>query len=146
MAITTHPTHRPPAPGEPADTGREPRRGPIRRIIAGSLVTGLVTAAVLILVVFGGAGEYAVTGSALLGFALGWAVLAVLSTRMTSQPQRWAYVPAAAMAVTGRLRGIADPADVKRTTFRVPRRTSRAICCASVKPSTSGISASVRTR
>jgi pimeloyl-ACP methyl ester carboxylesterase len=101
MAITAHSTHRPPAPGEPADTGREPRTGPIRRIIAGSLVTGLVAAAVLTLVVFAGAREYAITGSALLGFALGWAMLAVLSIRMTDQPQRWAVVPAVAMAVTG---------------------------------------------
>jgi pimeloyl-ACP methyl ester carboxylesterase len=101
MAITTHSTHRPPAPCEPADTGREPRTGPIRRIIAGSLVTGLVAAAVLTLVVFAGAREYAITGSALLGFALGWAMLALLSIRMTNQPQRWAFVPAVALAVTG---------------------------------------------
>ena len=53
MAITTHSAHRPPAPGGPAGTGREPRTGPIRRIIAGSLVTGLVAAAVLTLVVLG---------------------------------------------------------------------------------------------
>ena len=38
---------------------------------------------------------------ALLGFASGWALLAVLTTRVTSQPQRWAAVPAAVMAATG---------------------------------------------
>ena len=31
--------------------------------------------------------------------AFGWAMLAALSTRFTSQPQRWALVPAAFMAV-----------------------------------------------
>jgi pimeloyl-ACP methyl ester carboxylesterase len=40
-----------------------------------------------------------ITGSALLAFALGWSMLALLSTRFTSQPQRWAFVPAAFMAV-----------------------------------------------
>jgi pimeloyl-ACP methyl ester carboxylesterase len=98
MAITTRPTHRPPIPHDP---GRGVHTGPIRRIIGGSLVTGLVAAAVLSLVVFAGAGEHAITGSALLGFAAGWAVLAALSIRMTDQPQRWALVPAVGMAATG---------------------------------------------
>jgi hypothetical protein len=35
------------------------------------------------------------------GFALGWALLAALSTRWSDQPQRWAFVPAAFMAVSG---------------------------------------------
>ena len=85
--------------GSPA--GRGAHRGPIRRIIAGSLLTGAVLAAVLPLLVFAGAPEAVITGSALLGFAAGWAMLAVLSTRMTDQPQRWAWVPAAALAATG---------------------------------------------
>ena len=83
----------------PAD--RASRTGPIRRIIVGSLATGLVVAAVLTLVVFSGASEPFITGSGLLGFAVGWAMLAVLSTRKTNQPQRWAFAPAAGMAVTG---------------------------------------------
>ena len=45
--------------------------------------------------------EPVITGSALLGFAAGWAMLAVLSARMTDQPQRWAWVPAAALGATG---------------------------------------------
>ncbi len=101
MATTTHPTRRAPASDGPTGTGRQSRTGPIRRIIAASLATGLVAAAVLTLVVFAGAGEHATTGSALLGFAFGWAMLAVLSIRRTDQPQRWALVPAAGMAVTG---------------------------------------------
>jgi pimeloyl-ACP methyl ester carboxylesterase len=70
-------------------------------IVAGSLVAGLLAAAVLVLGVFGGASENVVGGSALLGFALGWALLWRLSAQRTDQPQRWAAVPAATMAVTG---------------------------------------------
>jgi pimeloyl-ACP methyl ester carboxylesterase len=81
--------------------GRTSRRGPIRRVIAGSLVTGAVLAAVLTLFVFAGAPEPVITGAALLGFAAGWAVLAVLSARTTDQPQRWARLPAAALGATG---------------------------------------------
>ncbi|MFH5821188.1 alpha/beta fold hydrolase [Georgenia sp. AZ-5] len=84
-----------------AATGRAHPSRRLRRIVVGSLLTGLIAAGVLTLGVFGGAPEHAITGSALLGFALGWAMLAVLSIRMTDQPQRWALVPAAAMAVTG---------------------------------------------
>ena len=81
--------------------GRGPHRGPIRRIIAGSLAAGAVLAAVLALIVFAGAAEPVITGSALLGFAAGWAMLGVLSARMTDQPQRWAWVPAAGLGATG---------------------------------------------
>ena len=94
---TTAPTATPAV----STAGRGTRRGPIRLIIAGSLLTGAVLAAVLPLVVFGGGSEAVITGSALLGFAAGWAMLALLSTRMTDQPQRWAWVPAAALGATG---------------------------------------------
>ncbi|MFW3170497.1 alpha/beta fold hydrolase [Geodermatophilus sp. CPCC 206100] len=94
---TTTPTAAAAAPA----AGRGPRRGPIRRVIAGSLLTGAVLAALLPLVVFAGAPEPVITGSALLGFAVGWAVLAVLSARTTDQPQRWAWVPAAVLGTTG---------------------------------------------
>ena len=50
---------------------RASRTVPIRRIIVGSLATGLVVAAVLTLVVFSGASEPFITGSGLLGFAVG---------------------------------------------------------------------------
>jgi pimeloyl-ACP methyl ester carboxylesterase len=88
------------APAVPT-TGRGLRRGPIRIVIAGSLLTGLVLAAVLPLLVFGSGSEAVITGSALLGFAAGWAMLAVLTSRRTTQPQRWAWVPAAALGATG---------------------------------------------
>jgi pimeloyl-ACP methyl ester carboxylesterase len=89
-------TASPPQPGAPAL-----RRGPIGWIVAGSLVLGAAAALVLVAVVFAGAREHIITGSALLGFALGWALLALLSTRWTSQPQRWALVPAAVLGVIG---------------------------------------------
>jgi pimeloyl-ACP methyl ester carboxylesterase len=75
--------------------------GPIARVVAISLLTGLITALLLTLVVFAGAGESTILGSALLAFATGWALLARWSARRTGQPQRWAIVPAGAMAATG---------------------------------------------
>ncbi|MGY1623930.1 alpha/beta fold hydrolase [Geodermatophilus sp. SYSU D00965] len=84
-----------------ATAGPPSQTGPIRRIIAAALLTGGLLASVLPMVVFAGAPEHVITGSALLGFATGWALLAALSTRLTSQPQRWAMVPAAGSAATG---------------------------------------------
>ena len=75
--------------------------GPIGRIVVGSVLLGLVGALFLSLAVFAGAEEHVITGSALLAFAAGWTVLAVLSSVLTAQPQRWAIVPAAYMAVVG---------------------------------------------
>jgi pimeloyl-ACP methyl ester carboxylesterase len=84
---------------EPTVLVEEPRREPVWRVVGGSLLSGLLGALVLTLVVFAGEPEHVITGSALLAFALGWSMLALLSTRFTSQPQRWAFVPAAFMAV-----------------------------------------------
>jgi pimeloyl-ACP methyl ester carboxylesterase len=84
---------------------------PIGSIVAGSIATGLVGALFLTLVVFAGDAEHVITGSALLAFAAGWAMLAVLSIRMTSQPQRWAFVPAAYMAVVGTALVVFSPGD-----------------------------------
>ena len=79
----------------------EPRREPIWRVVGGSIAAGLLGAIVLTLGVFGGAAEHVISGWALIAFASGWAMLALLSGRFTSQPQRWARVPAAFMAVAG---------------------------------------------
>jgi pimeloyl-ACP methyl ester carboxylesterase len=87
---------------------RRPARAAKRRarrrsamIVAGSLLAGLVVALALVAGPFAGGREPAITGAILLGFAVGWALLAVLSVRLTDRPQRWATVPAAAMAITG---------------------------------------------
>ncbi|UQU67602.1 alpha/beta hydrolase [Couchioplanes caeruleus] len=71
------------------------------RIIAGSLTTGIVTALLLATAPFVPADEDGVTGAVLIGFAVGWAMLAALSTRYTSAPQRWAAAPAAFMSLSG---------------------------------------------
>ncbi|MGE5433472.1 MAG: hypothetical protein ACM3S3_01675, partial [Candidatus Doudnabacteria bacterium] len=83
-----------------------PPRGPTRKghiglIVAGSMITGFVVSVALVIGPFGGAQEHVIVGTALLGWALGWALLAGLSTLRTDQPQRWAAVPAAVMALTG---------------------------------------------
>ncbi len=78
-------------------------RGHIGWIVAGSLATGLLAALLLVIAPFLPAQESAVTGAALCGFALGWAMLAVLSVRFTNQPQRWAAAPALFMGVGGLL-------------------------------------------
>lgn len=69
-------------------------------VIAGSLFGGLFTAAALVATRLTGTRESAVTAAVLLGFALGWGLVRVLSSRLTDRPQRWAAVPATAMALT----------------------------------------------
>jgi pimeloyl-ACP methyl ester carboxylesterase len=71
------------------------------RIVVASLMAGALTAAVLVLGVVPGAPEHVTTGVALLGFAAGWAMLAHLTVRMTSAPQRWAYGPGAFLGAAG---------------------------------------------
>jgi len=77
------------------------RREPVVRVVGASVAAGLAGAVLLTLGVYGGATEHVISGSALLAFGGGWAMLAVLSARFTSRPQRWAWVPAAVMAVAG---------------------------------------------
>ena len=56
-------------PAAASGSGAPP--GPIGWIVAGSLVLGAAAALVLVAVIFAGAREHVITGSALLGFALG---------------------------------------------------------------------------
>jgi pimeloyl-ACP methyl ester carboxylesterase len=87
-------------------------RGHIGWIVAGSLATGLVAAILLAFAPFVPAEEPAVTGAVLCGFALGWAMLAVLSVRFSDQPQRWAVAPAVVMGLGGLLLlGFGSPVD-----------------------------------
>jgi pimeloyl-ACP methyl ester carboxylesterase len=76
-------------------------KGRVGLIVAGSVITGLVVSLVLVIGPFGGAQEHVIMGTALLGWALGWALLALLSIRWSDQSQRWAVVPAALMALAG---------------------------------------------
>src|SRR3954452_11855287 len=80
-------------------SGPSPRRRPAV-VVAGSLLAGLTTAVALVAGPLAGGREAVITGGLLLGFAAGWALLAVLSARFTDRPQRWAAVPAAAMSIT----------------------------------------------
>jgi thioesterase domain-containing protein len=70
-------------------------------VVAGSLLGGLAAAVALVAGPLAGGREAVITGGLLLGFAVGWALLAVLSARFTDRPQRWAAVPAAAMGISG---------------------------------------------
>lgn len=88
--------------GQYRPAGPDPRpRGHIGRIVAGSLATGLAAALLLVAVPFIPAQESEAAGAVLCGFALGWAMLAMLSARFTDQPQRWAAAPALFMGLGG---------------------------------------------
>jgi pimeloyl-ACP methyl ester carboxylesterase len=69
--------------------------------VAGSLAIGLVAGLLLVAAPFIPAERSELTGALLCGFALGWAMLAVLSVRFTDQPQRWAAAPALFLALGG---------------------------------------------
>ncbi len=96
--MTQGPRHKRPPP-DPVP----PARGRIGLVVAGSLAVGLVAAALLVVVPLVPAEGDAVLGVVLCGFALGWALLAVLSLRLTDQPQGWAVAPALFMGVGGLL-------------------------------------------
>jgi pimeloyl-ACP methyl ester carboxylesterase len=71
--------------------------------VAGSFAAGWVVALLLAVAPFVPAEVPRVTGALLCGYALGWAMLAVLSVRFTEQPQRWAWALAAFMGAGGLL-------------------------------------------
>lgn len=70
-------------------------------VVVASLVTGWAVALLLALAPFVPAEVPRVTGALLCGYAVGWAMLAVLSIRVTDQPQRWAWPLAAFMGAGG---------------------------------------------
>jgi pimeloyl-ACP methyl ester carboxylesterase len=109
--VATEPTPKDRSRDRPSQPDPGPR-GHIGWVVAGSLATGLVAALLLALAPFIPAEERAVTGAVLCGFALGWAMLAVLSVRFTDQPQRWAAAPALFMGLGGLLLvGFGSPVD-----------------------------------
>ncbi|MEV6494058.1 alpha/beta fold hydrolase [Actinoplanes sp. NPDC051633] len=98
----------------PASTPVRPP-GPVGRIIAASIATGAIGAAALTFGVLPDASEASLVGAALLAFAAAWAMLAWLTTRMTTRPQRWAYVPATVMAATGTVLLAVNPGEAAVT-------------------------------
>lgn len=88
---------------------------PVGRVVASSLAAGGVAALILVLVVVPGAPEHVITGSLQLAFGFGWAMLAVLSGRLTSQPQRWSTVPAVVMGTMGTALLVFAPRDAALT-------------------------------
>ena len=91
------------APSPAATAPHSRPRAHIGWVVAGSLAAGLVAAVLLVAAPAIPAEESAVTGALLCGFAVGWAMLAVLSVRFTDQPQRWAAAPALLMGLGGLL-------------------------------------------
>ncbi len=72
-------------------------------VVAGSLTAGLAAALLLPFLPVGTVDDTFATAMVMIGFAVGWMLLAVLSTRRTDQPQRWAWAPGLFMAVGGSL-------------------------------------------
>src|SRR6478735_8275238 len=81
----------------------ESARTHIGMVVAGSLAAGFAAAVLLPFLPVDTVDMSFSTAMVLFGFALGWALLAVLSMRFTDQPQRWAVAPAIYMAVSGAL-------------------------------------------
>jgi pimeloyl-ACP methyl ester carboxylesterase len=78
-------------------------------VILLSIVVGAVLAIVLVLFFAREGSEPLVTGSVLLAFGLGWALMAYFADRFGGQPQRWMFVPSAAMLVTGLVLVVLQP-------------------------------------
>ncbi|MEP7091863.1 MAG: alpha/beta fold hydrolase [Nocardioidaceae bacterium] len=102
MSVDVHPDSHPTSHRDDTTAPRAAATsGPVARVIAVSLAAGAATALVLSLAVFAGGTESVITGSVLAGFGFGWALIATLTRRYTTRPQRWAVVPAAFMGATG---------------------------------------------
>lgn len=76
------------------------RRSPVLAI-GGSLAAGAALAVALLLGFAANAPEPVVTGCVLVAFAVGWGLMAVLSSRFSAQPQAWTLMPAAALGSIG---------------------------------------------
>jgi pimeloyl-ACP methyl ester carboxylesterase len=93
----------------PLGSVTDPGRSPVPAILF-SIVAGAALAVVLMLWTGPDGSEPLVTGSVLIAFGLGWALMAFLTSRFSGQPQRWLYVPAATLAGVGLLLVLLQPA------------------------------------
>ena len=98
-----------------ATTSTSTRIGPMGRITFASMAAGALVAVGLIVGVVPDASEARVVGAVLVAFATGWAMLALLTARRTTRPQRWAYVPAAVMATCGLVLAATNPGEPTMT-------------------------------
>ena len=80
---------------------RRETQGHIGLVVLASIVTGLALGLLLILGAFAGGDEPRIIGGALLALGVGFAFLAIASSRFTSQPQTWAVKPGFATTVIG---------------------------------------------
>lgn len=76
------------------------RRSPVLAI-AGSLIVGAALALLSLLGLASTGSEPLITGSILLAFGAGWALMALLSARFSAQPQSWTMVPALTLGAIG---------------------------------------------
>jgi pimeloyl-ACP methyl ester carboxylesterase len=79
----------------------------IGRIVAASIFGGFVLALLLVFGVFAGEDEARIIGSGLFALGLGFASLALTSSRFTSQPQSWALTPGIVSMFAGGIVGVA---------------------------------------
>src|SRR5262245_58473450 len=100
-----------------ADKAQLPTTGPIGRAIALSVAAGLAVAALFVIAVFPGAPEATLTGSLLIAFGFGWAVMGWATSRFTNRPLRWTRVPAVVMAATGTALLVFTPQDAAMRTM-----------------------------
>jgi pimeloyl-ACP methyl ester carboxylesterase len=82
-------------------THRRTRLRSIALVVAASQIVGGAVSILLVVGIFAGSQEHVIIGGALLGWALGWGMLAALSFLWTDQPQPWAAVPAVVMGLSG---------------------------------------------
>ena len=98
---TVHAAHSLPQDVELPEHDHRPSRIGIGGIVTGSMAAGLFVAVGLVAAPFIPARPDVLTAVVLIGFAVGWALLAVLSMRVSDHPQRWAAAPAVFLTVAG---------------------------------------------
>ena len=98
---TVHAAHSLPQDVELPEHDHRPSRIGIGGIVTGSMAAGLFVAVGLVAAPFIPARPDVLTAVVLIGFAVGWALLAVLSVRVSDHPQRWAAAPAVFLTVAG---------------------------------------------
>jgi hypothetical protein len=82
-------------------TTEVPQKGHIGLIVLGAIASGLLLGLLLVLVVFAGGPEHEIIGAALFALGSGFVLLALGSSRVTTQPQPWALRPGLGSTLAG---------------------------------------------